>query len=84
MLAGSVATPALVAAAAAAAAARAALAPTDTLAAPPIATVAKEAAAGGALEANKAERSAVVSLANTRAVAAPHRPQYSLLFLFKG
>ena len=60
-LAGSVATPVLLAVAAAAvaaaaAAARAVLAPTPALAAPPTATVVRVAAAGGALEANKAER----------------------------
>ena len=68
-LAGSVEAPLLLAAAAAAvaaaAAARAVLDPTVALAARPTAT------AGGALEANKAERSAVTCLASSRAGARP-------------
>ena len=75
-LAGSVAAPVLLAAAvaavaAAAAAARAVRDPTLALAAPPTATVVRVAAAGGALEANKAERSAVTSLPSSRAGARP-------------
>ena len=63
-LAGSVATPLLLAvaataAAAAAAVARALLDPTPALAAPPTATVVRVAAAGGALEANKAQSAAL-------------------------
>ena len=73
-LAGSVAAPVLLAAAAVAAAiaaARVMLDPTLALAAPPTASVVRVAAAGGALEANKAERNAVTCLPSSCAGARP-------------